>query len=147
MPGPKLVLPRTVDWFKVSPFPETFDISTQNLGTANVTAPVFCAIERMYFRSAKFVPATANVTGTTTTIKLTNFTQSRDLTLALSLTGDAASVALNFVPNNAANGGSDTNMLVLPGDVIQYVYVFGTATVGPGVAAITAEFALSGRYK
>jgi hypothetical protein len=147
MPGPKLVLPRTVDWWKVSPFVETFDLQTQNLGTASITAPVLTAIERMQFRSAKFVPATANVTGTTTTITLVNFTQSRNLTLALSLTGDAANVALNFVPNNAANGGNDANMLILPGDVIQYAYVFGTATVGPGFAAITMEVALSGRYK
>jgi len=147
MPGPKLNLARTVDWWKVSPFPETYDFQTQNLGTASITAPVMVAIERMYVKAAKFVPATTNVTGTTTTIKIRNFTQSVDITTALSLTGDTASTGLSFVLNNTAGGGADSNLLILPNDVIQYVYVFGTATVGPGFAAITMEVALSGRYK
>lgn len=147
MPGSKLPLARTVDWWKVSPFPETFDIITQNLGTASITAPMIVGIERMFLRKATFVPATANVTGTTTTIKITNFTKSVDLTLPLSLTGDVANVALPFVLNNTLNGGADSNLLILPNDVIQYVYVFGTATVGPGFAVIQLEVALSGRYK
>src|SRR2546428_749189 len=131
MPGPKLNLARTVDWWKVSPFPETIDTITQNLGTASITSPMFVAIERMYVKAAKFVPATANVTGTTTTIKIRNFTQSVDIAQALSLTGDAANVGLNFVLNDTAHGGADSNLLILPNDVVQYVYVFGTATVGP----------------
>ena len=147
MPGPKLNLARTVDWWKVSPFPETFDLITQNLGTSDITSPFFVAVERMFARRATFAPATTNVTGTTTTIKIRNFTQSVDITTALSLTGDTANIAIPFVMNDTAHGGADSNLLILPNDVVQYVYVHGTATVGPGFAAITLEVALSGRYK
>jgi len=147
MPGPKLVLARTVDWFKVSPFPETVSVVTPALGTASVTFPILTAIERMYLRRASFTPQTANVTGTTTTVQIQNFTQTLNLTTALSLTSDVAEVALPFVINNLAGGGTDSNMLVKPLDVIVLVYTFGTATVGPGTANVTLEFALSGRYK
>ncbi len=147
MPGPKLVLARTVDWWKVSAFPETFDITTPSLGTSDVTGVMFGAIERMFARRANFAPNTANVTGTTTTIKIRNLTQSLDITQALSLTGDVANTTLNFVMNGTANGGADSNLLILPNDVVGFVYAHGTATVGPGVAAITLEVALSGKYK
>src|SRR5882672_7136911 len=122
MPGPKLNLARTVVWWKVSPFPETLSIPTPALGTANVTVVLLGAIERMFLRRATFVPLTANVTGTTTTVQIQNFTKT------LNLTADVAKVALPMVLT------SDSNLLVLPKDVLVLQYNFGTATVGPGVA-------------
>jgi hypothetical protein len=140
MPGPKLNLARTVVWWKVSPFPETLSIPTPALGTANVTVVLLGAIERMFLRRATFVPLTANVTGTTTTVQIQNFTKTLNLTNTLDLTGDVAKVALPMVLT------ADGNLLVLPKDVLVLQYNFGSATVGPGVAVVTLEFALSGKY-
>ncbi len=140
--GSKLPLPRTVDWWKVSPWIETVSIVTPSLGTASVVVPLLTGIERMALRRATFTPLTANVTGTTTTVQIQNFTQTLNLTTALSLTADVAKVALPWTLT-----AGDGAVLVLPLDVLVLNYVFGTATVGPGTANVTMEFALSGRYK
>ena len=143
----KLPLARTVDWWKVSAFPETVTFPTPALATSGVTVLFLTAIERMVLRFANAVfpvqPATA-----APTVQIQNLTQTLNLTTALSIpTTYTVNTTLNFVVNSTQNGGADSNLLVKPGDVLALVYVVNGASAGPGAGAFTLEFALSGRYK